>query len=51
MVNVKVLAVMTINAKKKRDAYQAIAHLPVIQTRIVGPNLFIVLMEFVKTLA
>ena len=47
--NVKALAAVTMTAKIKRDAYQVIAHLHVIQTKIVGPYPIIVLMEFVRT--
>ena len=47
--NVKALVALTMTAKKKRDAYQVIAHLHVIQIKIVGPYLIFVLMEFVRT--
>ena len=46
--NVKVLAAVTMTAKIKRDAYQVIVHLHVIQIKIVGPYPIIVLMEFVR---
>ena len=47
--NVKALAAVTMTANIKRDAYQVIVHLNVIQIKIVGPYLIIVLMEFVRT--
>ena len=47
--NVKVLAAVTMTAMIKRDAYQVIVHLDVIQIKIVDPYLIIVLMEFVRT--
>ena len=47
--NVKALAAVTMTAKIKRDAYQVIAHLHVIQIKIVDLYPIFVLMEFVRT--
>ena len=47
--NVKVLAVMTMTATIKRNAYQVIAHLHVIKIKIVVPQIIFVSMEFVRT--